>query len=410
MRSADILRSALRSLSANRLRAALTTLGVIIGVGSVVLLVAIGAGTQASIRDEIERTGTNLVLVMPGTPVTARVTGVATGRGILTEEDADILRDEGYGIAAVAPSVAGVAQLAAAGGGAASTIQGVTEDYFDVRNWQLASGRTIVNEDVATAARVVMLGHSVAEKLFPDIDPIGATLRVNQQALEVIGVLARKGPSMDGSDEDDLVLAPLSTAREQVIGRQAGGARTLNMITVKLADSDRIDEGIDEIRDILRAHHGLRPAQPDDFRISNLAEMLSLQQESSAAMTRLLAAIASISLVVGGIGIMNIMLVSVSERTREIGIRMALGARPAAILSQFLSEAVILSVAGGVAGAVSGLAAAWVAQAHFDLRVELTAEPMLLAFAFSTLVGLVFGIYPALQAARKSPLESLRQD
>ena len=410
MRPSDVLRFALRSLGANRLRAALTTLGVIIGVGSVVLLVAIGAGTQASIRDEIERTGTNLVLVMPGTPVTARATGVATGRGILTEEDAAILRDEGYGIAAVAPSVAGVAQLAATGGGAASTIQGVTEDYFEVRNWRLASGRSIVEEDVSTAARVVMLGHSVAEKLFPDADPVGATLRVNQQALEVIGILAPKGPSMDGSDEDDLVLAPLSTAREQIIGRQIGGANTLNMITVKLADSNRIEDGIDEIRDILRAHHGLRPVQPDDFRISNLAEMLSLQQESSAAMTRLLAAIASISLVVGGIGIMNIMLVSVTERRREIGIRMALGARPAAILSQFLSEAVILSVAGGLAGAVTGLAAAWIAQAQFGLRVELTAEPMLLAFAFSTLVGLVFGIYPAMQAARKSPLESLRQD
>ncbi len=245
----------------------------------------------------------------------------------------------------------------------------------------------------------------MAERLFPDMDPVGATLRVNQLAMEVIGVLARKGPSMDGTDEDDLVLVSLATAREQIIGRQS-----VNLITVKLANSNLINEGIGEIRDILRVRHTLTGGQPDDFRISNLAEMLSLQQESSVAMTRLLVAIASISLVVGGIGIMNIMLVSVSERTREIGIRMALGARPSAVLSQFLTEAVILSVAGGLAGAAAGLAAALVAQTHFALRIELTAEPMLLAFAFSTLVGLVFGIYPAVQAARKSPLELLRRD
>ncbi|WP_353475019.1 ABC transporter permease [Salipiger sp. H15] len=409
MRAPDVIAEALRSLGANRLRAGLTTLGVIIGVASVVLLMAIGAGTQASIHDEIERTGTNLVLVMPGAPASARP-AAGPVRGLLTDEDARILADEGYGIVAVAPTVASVVRLASPAGGVSSTLQGVTDDFFAVRNWRLASGRSIVEEDLLTSSRVAMIGATVAENLFPGQDPVGAVLRVNEVQMEVIGVLEAKGRSMDGSDEDDVVLLPLTTAREQIIGRQGVTARSVGMVTVKIADSRRIEEGIAEIRDILRLRHALPPGQPDDFRLTNLAEMLSLQQEASAAMTRLLAAIASISLVVGGIGIMNIMLVSVTERTREIGIRMALGAEPRAILAQFLAEAVTLSVAGGAAGAGCGLLAAWLADSRFGLRALPSTEPLVLALLFATLVGLLFGIYPAMMAARKSPLEALRQD
>jgi len=409
MRNSDTLRSAFRALGANRLRSALTTLGIIIGVASVVVMVAIGAGTRAQIREEIERTGTNIVIVMPGVPPSQ---GFLTPgqRPTLTDEDAAALRDEAYGIATAAPSVPGIAQLTTPYGRSSSSLQGITEEFFIARNWRLASGRSIVEEDVAASAKVAMLGQTSARKLFGDGDPVGQTMRINQTAVEVIGVLGAKGQSMDGTDDDEVVFVPLTTAREQIVGRSTVKTRSVGMITVKIADSDRIDEGIEEVRDILRFQHRLRAGQPDDFRINNIAELLSLQEQSSAAMTRLLAAIASISLLVGGIGIMNIMLVSVTERTREIGIRMAIGATRRNILSQFLSEATALAVAGGLAGAAIGIAGAVLAERQFDTRVEVTAEPLILAFFFSALVGLVFGLYPAIGAARKSPLEALRYE
>lgn len=409
MKITDTLRSAMRAMRGNQLRSALTALGVIIGVGSVVVMVAVGAGTQAQIREEIERTGTNMIIVMPGAPL-SKIPQPLGMRPTLSDEDAIAIRDEGQGIATAAPSVPGIAQMTTAYGNSSTVIQGITEEFLIARNWQLASGRTIVDEDVEAGAKVAMLGQTTAETLFGDGDPVGQTVRINQIAVEVIGVLGRKGQSMDGSDDDDIVFVPLTTARQQIIGRSTVKTNSVGMITVKVADSEKIDAGIEEVRDILRFQHRIRPNQPDDFRINNVAEMLSLQEQSSAAMTQLLAAIASISLVVGGIGIMNIMLVSVSERTREIGIRMAVGATPRNILAQFLTEATVLSVAGGIVGAFAGVGGAAVAQQQFEMRVELTAEPMILAFTFSALVGLVFGIYPAIQASRKSPLEALRYE
>ncbi|GLQ55264.1 ABC transporter permease [Devosia nitrariae] len=409
MSPADTLRSAARALRANGLRSALTTLGIVIGVASVVVMVAIGAGTQALIREEIERTGTNIIVVMPGAAASASGTQSALIRPTLSDEDAISLRDESYGIVTAAPSVPGVAQLVTPRGNASTALQGITEEFFTARNWRLASGRTIVAEDVETSAKVAMLGQTAAETLFGDVDPIGQTVRVNQVPVEVIGLLAAKGKSMDGTDDDDVIFLPLTTAREQIVGRSSVKTHSVGMITVKIADSEGIDAGIEEVRDILRFQHRLRPGQADDFRINNVAEMLNLQQESSAAMTRLLAAIASISLLVGGIGIMNIMLVSVTERTREIGIRMAVGGTPRDILLQFLAEATVLSVAGGLAGAVVGIVGAIFVR-QLDMRVEVTADPMLLAFTFSALVGLVFGIYPAVHASRKSPVEALRSE
>ncbi len=256
--------------------------------------------------------------------------------------------------------------------------------------------------------KFVMLGLSTSQKLFGDMDPVGQAIRINHLPMEVIGLLGRKGQTMDGSDLDDIALVPLTTARDQLFGRTTGKTRSVSMITVKVADENAIDEGIEEVRDILRFTHRISEGQPDDFRINNVAETARLQEQTSAALTQLLAAIASISLLVGGIGIMNIMLVSVTERTREIGIRMAIGARPAAILTQFLAEATILSVAGGLAGAIMGFAAAMFAEKYFFIRVELTSDPVTLAFVFSALVGVIFGMYPAITAARKSPLEALR--
>ncbi|WP_324765384.1 ABC transporter permease (plasmid) [Sinorhizobium meliloti] len=410
MRPADILRTAARALRGNRLRSALTTLGIIIGVASVVVMVAIGAGTQAAIKEEIEKLGASVVMVIPGSANAAGARLGAGTRPTLSDEDAAVINDDAAGIVAAAPSVAGVAHLATAIDNWSSGVHGVTEEYFTARDWELAAGRQIDEQDVESAAKVVMLGATTAEKIFEEADPIGQTIRINHLPMEVIGLLARKGQTMDGSDLDDVALIPLSTARDQLFGRSTAKTRSVSMITVKAKDERRIEEVVEEIRDVLRFQHRLAPGQPEDFRINNVAESARVQEESSAALTRLLAAIASVSLFVGGIGIMNIMLVSVTERTREIGIRMAVGAKPAIVMAQFLAEATFLSIAGGVAGAAIGFGGAVFAEQQLGMRVELSAAPVLLAFFFSALVGLVFGLYPAIRASQKSPLEALRYE
>jgi putative ABC transport system permease protein len=405
------VRMALGALRAHLLRTALTMLGIIIGVGAVIAMVSVGAGAQRRISEQIRSLGSNAIVVLSGASTSG---GIRWGLGTqltLTEEDARAIAIEVPPIEVAAPSVRGSAQTVFGNTNWSTVIQGVTPDYLIAREWGVANGKMFGPEDVDAAAKVAVLGETVWTSLFGDSDPIGQTIRIKKVPFTVVGVLEAKGQSSFGQDQDDVILIPISTAKKKVLGRSTqSNPRAVGAINVRVKDAELMGEAEDLIRDLLRQRHRLQPGQDDDFQIRVLAELFAAQEESARVMTMLLAAIASVSLLVGGIGIMNIMLVSVTERTREIGLRMAVGARSRDILAQFLIEAVTLAIAGGVVGIACGLGASQAIASFAEWTTDVQPEAIGLAFVFAGAVGIFFGFYPARKASRLDPIDALRYE
>lgn len=405
MRTPQIFEEAFRALSTNRLRTSLTMLGVIIGVCAVVIMLAVGRGTQSQVNQSISSMGSNLLVVFPGAQTSGGVRFGAGGAQTLTVSDASAIQSV-PSVLRVAPLVTRSFQLAFGNANWSSMVTGVTPDYFPLRVWDVIDGDTFSDADLRSNARVAVIGQAVANQLFGDESPIGKTMRIRNLPFVVIGVLSRKGQSLDGRDQDDAVFIPLSTARQQLIRSTFPGS--ISMMLIQARSEALMAEAQLEVTELLRVRHRIGPGQENDFTIRNLTAIAETAALAAKAMSVLLGAIAGISLVVGGIGIMNIMLVSVTERTREIGIRMAVGARQRDILRQFLTEAITICLVGGLIGVALGMSGAWAVAAFTGLLVEMSVMAILLAVGFAAAIGIFFGWYPARKASRLKPVEALR--
>jgi putative ABC transport system permease protein len=403
---------ALKALRINKMRSALTMLGIIIGVAAVIVMVAVGSGARAQVEAQIRSLGANLMMVFSASSSFTGARGAVGAAYSISEEDAYAIgRELTDVVASAAPALRGSGQIVAGNSNWSTSFYGVTPDYFDVREWGIAEGRFFDQAEINGAAKVVVLGKTVADNLFGDTNPIDQTVRIRTVPLTVVGVLAAKGQSPGGSDLDDVLLMPISTARNRVLGSTSlAKSRSVGSIQIKLIDGIDSKYAEERVRELLRQRHRLQPGQDDDFTLRNLTEILQTREESSRVMALLLAAVASVSLLVGGIGIMNIMLVSVTERTREIGLRRAVGARGGDILRQFLVEAITLALIGGLVGVLLGSAGAQAVGQLAGWPVELSASATLLAVSFSAAIGIFFGFYPARKAARMSPIEALRHE
>ena len=404
------LRVALNALRVNLLRSILTMLGIIIGVAAVITMLAVGSGAEARIKEQIKSLGSNLMIITAGART---ANGVRIGTGVtpdLTEDDATAIAREVTEVEAVAPTYRGGAQVVFGNANWSTQVFGITPDYFIVRNWTLESGRMFEPAEISGAGKVALIGQTVASELFGDADPMDQTIRIKNVPVTIVGVLGRKGQNMTGNDQDDVIMVPLSTARNRIVGVEAGKPRQVGMIQIKVFDGESMSETEDKIRALLRQRLRTAEGQPDPITVRNLTEMLAAQEESSKVMSMLLAAVASVSLLVGGIGIMNIMLVSVTERTREIGLRMAVGARAADILTQFLVEAVTLSLVGGLIGIALGIGGSWLIAEFAGWQTQLSSASIVLAVSFSAAIGIFFGFYPARKAARLLPIQALRYE
>lgn len=396
---------ALKSIARNKMRSLLTMLGVIIGVGSVITMVALGEGSQKDIENDVASLGTNLLMVRPGSIKSGGVRGGAGSRPSLSMNDVSRMRNSATLLRWVSAEVRTNGQVIAGNNNWNTTITGVAPEYLSIRNYQIAAGSFFTHRDCKTRAKVAVLGMTVADELFPNESPVGARLRIRNVPFTVIGVLAEKGQSTMGNDQDDIILAPDTT----VLFRLSDG-KFVNDISASAVSSEQMDAAKAELTALLRSEHRLTAKDEDDFLVRDQTEIIEIATQVTGTLTLLLSSVAGVSLLVGGIGIMNIMLVSVTERTSEIGIRLAIGARPFDILAQFLIEAAILSLFGGLIGIFSGLGAAWAVGMLLGVSAVINLTVVLIAVLFTSGVGVFFGFYPARKAANLNPIEALRYE
>ena len=404
----SILKMSVVSLKINKMRSMLTSLGIIIGVSAVIIMLAVGSGASKKIASEMESMGSNLLTVRSAS---AKAGGVRMGMGTkptLTLKDAQAIEEKARGILAVAPYSAEGKQVTYGNQNWSTSIGGTTNEYLFIRNYEIESGRGFIPEDIKNGTKVAIIGQTVATELFGDVDPINKTIRVGNVPFKVIGLLKSKGTSGMGQDQDDLVFIPITTAQRKVFGTDFPG--TVSMITVKAQNDEVLSIAQEDITEILKSRHHIGAKQDNDFEIRNLAEMQETIKSTTRTMSLLLGAIAGVSLIVGGIGIMNIMLVSVTERTKEIGIRMAIGAKASDIRIQFLIESFLLSISGGLVGVFLGILGAWLMHIWAGMNIAITLSAIMLSLCFSAAIGIGFGYYPAYKASLLNPIDALRYE
>ncbi|MBR1884937.1 MAG: ABC transporter permease [Schwartzia sp.] len=401
----ESVRIAVNALFANKLRSLLTMLGIIIGVGAVIAMVAVGMGVTQRVTDSIASLGSNMLIIRPGASMSGGLRGAAGSRTTLKYEDSVAIKKKIKDIDYVSPTVQKNYQVVYGNQNWNTSVTGVTQEYMSIRDLKITTGSFITEEDMNTRNRVAVIGMTVASNLFGEANPVGKTIRVNNQPYRVIGVLESKGQSSVGQDQDDVVIVPLTTAMDRLLA-----ITYVQTINVQVSSQSKMDDVQANIETLLRQRHHLTGAKDNDFQVQNLTSLMSTMNETTTMLTLFLGSIAAISLIVGGIGIMNIMMVSVTERTREIGIRKALGATFKDIMTQFLIESVVIGVIGGVLGIAFGIVAAQAISKFGDFQTVITAAPIFLSFAFSVGIGLFFGIYPARKAALLDPIEALRYE
>jgi putative ABC transport system permease protein len=401
----NLLKVALKSILKSRMRSLLTALGIIIGVAAVVVMVAIGDGAQIMVEKQISALGSNLIVIFPGSSSSGGIRMGAGSHNTFTMDDITKIKEEATLIKAVSPIVRNGGQIIGGSGNWNSQIQGVSENFLEIRDWRLASGDFFTDKDVLSRAKVAVLGQTVVKQLFANEDPIGQKIRIRNVPFKVIAVLTPKGQSAMGNDMDDVILAPSTTVLERL-----SGERHISYIQASAVSTDLIDSAQAQLKSVMRAAHRLHPGDDDDFTVQNQANITEAATQTSKILTILLASVAGVSLIVGGIGIMNIMLVSVTERTREIGIRLSVGARTSDILIQFLIEAIVLSLAGGLIGILLSLGITFILNNYTSMMAIIRPEIIFLAVSFAGIIGIFFGFYPAQKAAKLNPIDALRYE